>query len=122
MRRNGVVRGSGPLSMWMMGFSGQFAKDTINEDKSNFQPAQRSIWLGFVIDKVGFTFSVATGKRDELHTLNECALYSSQSISSRQIAKGAGSIISMGPGIGSLTRLLMRKMYGFIDQSHTRDG
>ena len=28
----------------------------------------------------------------------------------------------MGPGIGQLTRLFTRKMYNFVDKSHTWDG
>ena len=44
------------------------------------------------------------------------------SVSARQIASIVGSSISMGPGVGSLTQLFMRQMYGFIEQSKTWDG
>ena len=45
-----------------------------------------------------------------------------QRFSARSLAKIAGTIISMGPAIGPLTRMFTRKMYGKIDMSSSWDG
>ena len=94
---------------------------TLNEDKSILEPVQKAIFLGFLIDTVAFKFSVPEEKLEKLKSLILSALHTSQSISARQVAKIAGSIISMGPGIGPLTRLFTRKMYQFIDETPTWD-
>ena len=94
---------------------------TINEEKSILQPVQRAVWLGFIIDTTNFTFSVTEEKILKLHEKIEFTL-SEKTVSARVVAKIAGNIISMGPGIGPLTRLLTRKMYSFIDQADTWDG
>ena len=94
---------------------------TINEAKSTLYPVQVAVWLGFVINTIDFTFSIPKEKIERLQLkINESLLV--RKTSARQIATIAGKIISMGPGIGALTRLFTRKMYQFIENSNNWDG
>ena len=93
---------------------------TINEEKSILVPVQTAVWLGFLINTIDYTFSVPQGKIERLITSITKVMRHKYG-SARDIAKIAGSIISMGPGIGQLTRLFTRKMYSFIDESSMWD-
>ena len=89
---------------------------TINETKSILYPTQRAIWLGFVVDTNAFTFTVPREKTDKLIEYITHAL-SNTTTSARKVARIAGTIISMGPAIGPLSRLFTRQMYKFVDTS-----
>ena len=94
---------------------------TINEEKSVLYPVQSGVWLGFFINTVDFSISIPKEKIKKLIELINHILGSVNSVSARGVAKIAGNIISMGPGIGDLTRLFTRKMYNFIDKSYSWD-
>ena len=91
---------------------------TINTKKSNFYPTQVGVWLGFLINIIDYTFSAPQEKVNNLMRLISEAL-SIGMASAREMARIAGTIISMGPGIGPLTRLFTRKMYGFVEDMDT---
>ncbi len=94
---------------------------TINEEKSNLYPVQIGDWLGFTIDTLAYRYSVPERKVSKLMKAAETAV-SYTKASGRQISAIAGLLISMGPALGPLSRLLTRKMYAFVDQSRTWDG
>ena len=80
------------------------------------------IWIGFIINTIDFTLSVSTEKiRKLLRMIPRDLGGNTAPISAREIAKIAGTLISMSPAIGSLTRLFTRKIYSFIDTSCTWD-
>ena len=47
---------------------------------------------------------------------------SSKDTSARRMARVAGQIIAMEPGLGSLARLFSKKMYAFVESCHSWDG
>ena len=94
---------------------------TLNEEKSCLYPSQVGEWLGFTIDTAAFTLAAPERKLDKLIASAEKEL-TRRRTTARNVAKVAGQIVSMEPGIGPLSRLFTRKMYKFVDACHTWDG
>ena len=100
----------------------QKAGFTINVEKSTLHPVQVGVWLGFIINTLDFNLSVPTEKiRKLLRMIPRNLGENTAPHSAREIAKIAGTLISMSPAIGSLTELFTGKMYRFIDMSRTWD-
>ena len=93
----------------------------LNGEKSCLYPSQTGEWLGFTINTATFTFAVPHRKLQKLLLLAKKEA-SHKRTTARSIAKIAGQIISMEPGIGPLTRLFTRKMYSFVDACPSWDG
>ena len=93
----------------------------LNEKKSNLFPSQVGEWLGFTIDTKNFSLAVPEKKITKLKELAASEL-SNKHTSARRMARVAGQIIAMEPGLGSLARLFSRKMYAFIESCHSWDG
>ena len=94
---------------------------TLNEEKSCLYPSQTGTWLGFNIDTVKLMLYVPNEKLIKLLTAAKGAV-KHKATTARKISKIAGQIISMGPGIGPLSRLFTRKMYAFVDAAPSWDG
>ena len=94
---------------------------TLNEEKSCLYPSQLGEWLGFEIDTVAFTFAVPNRKLEKLLQSAERER-GRERTTARNIAKVAGQIVSMEPGLGPLSRLFTRKMYKFVDTCPSWDG
>ena len=94
---------------------------TLNEEKSCLYPSQVGEWLGFVIDTAAFTFAVPDRKLEKLILAAEKEI-TRRRTTARSVAKVAGQIVSMEPGIGPLTRLFTRKMYKFVEECPSWDG
>ena len=77
--------------------------------------------MGFAIDTTRFLLSVPDHKLGKLLQLAKEELTRKQT-TARRVAKVAGQIVSMEPGIGPLARLFTRKMYQFIDNCPSWDG
>ena len=93
----------------------------LNEEKSCLYPSLTGEWLGFFIDMR--TFELAVPERKITKLLGLAAKESSHKLTTaRKIAKIAGQIVSMEPGIGPLARFFTRKMYSFVDACPTWDG
>ena len=86
----------------------ELAGFTLNEEKSCMYPSQTGRWLGFNIDSVHLMLSVPDEKLEKLLAISKEAT-TQRFITARKISKIAGQIISMGPGLGPLSRLLTRK-------------
>ena len=83
-------------------------------EKSRFQPVQQGELLGFVINLEDGHLSVAPRRVERLFKLLH-ALVDAKSSTARKIAQLAGTIISMGPALGPITRLRTREMYRVIN-------
>ena len=93
----------------------------LNEEKSELYPLQSGEWLGFDIDMKSFVFAVPNRKIAKFLQLAAEAMSHSKT-SAREIARIAGLIISMEPGLGPLARFFTRKMYSFVDACNSWDG
>ena len=89
-----------------------------NEEKSNWSPAQIGEWLGLVINTISFKFQIPENKFNKLKRLLDSVLLVGSS-SYRELARIAGSIISVALAVGPISRLLTRQMYLAIE---TRSG
>ena len=98
----------------------ELAGFTLNEEKSCMYPSQTGRWLGFNIDTINLMLSVPVDKLEKLLTVAREAT-TKKSTTARKISKIAGQIISMGPGLGPLSRLLTRKMYARVDAAPSWD-
>ena len=92
----------------------------MNEEKSRLYPSQTGKWLGFDIDTVRLMLSVPTDKLEKMLALAKGAV-AHRLTTAQKISKIAGQIISMGPGLGPLSRLFTRKMYAFSNTSPAWD-
>ena len=81
-----------------------------NEEKSHWAPTQIGEWLGFIINTISMEFHVPDKKLTKLKDMLG-AVIQDGSTTYRQLAKIAGSIISLTLGVGSISRLLTRQMY-----------
>ena len=78
--------------------------------KSNWQPSQRLVWLGFVVD-------VGLGQievpKEKIKVLCSAIHYASQAkhIRARNLASIVGKIISMGLAFGPVCRFMTRSLY-----------
>ena len=80
-----------------------------NEEKS-----QIGEWLGFVIDSISMSFRIPEKKLSKLKGMLDSAIQAGYS-SFRELARIAGSIISVALAVGPISRLLTRQMYFAIE-------
>ena len=71
-------------------------------------------WLGFVIDSISMSFRIPEKKISKLKGLLDSAIQAGYS-SFRELARIAGSIISVALAVGPISRLLTRQMYFAIE-------
>ena len=92
----------------------------VNEDKSHWHPMQVGEWLGFVINTITMTFHIPERKVEKLKSLLGSAIGDTSS-SYRELARIAGSIISVALAVGPISRLLTRQMYLAIESRSAWD-
>ncbi|KAK3743496.1 hypothetical protein QZH41_011509, partial [Actinostola sp. cb2023] len=85
-----------------------------NEEKSHWNPMQVGEWLGFIINTVAMQFQVPAKKLSKLKGLLDVAILDGY-LSIRQLAKIAGSVISLTLAVGPICRLFTRQMYFTIE-------
>lgn len=85
-----------------------------NEEKSHWSPLQTGEWLGFNINTISMQFKVPQKKLDKLKSLLNLTV-SDGYATFRQLAKIAGSVISMALAVGPISRLCTRQMYYTIE-------
>ena len=85
-----------------------------NEEKSHWTPMQIGEWLGLVIDSISMSFRIPEKKVSKLKGLLDSAIQAGYS-SFRELARIAGSIISVALAVGPISRLLTRQMYFAIE-------
>ena len=92
---------------------------TVNMLKSNLEPSKKCRWLGFIIDTETFRFLVP---EEKIQKLKDCLanLIPKKFWSAREL-KVIGLIISMSPAVGSLTQILTRNLYYFVNEKPTWD-
>ena len=94
----------------------------VNEKKSHWVPMQVGEWLGFVINTISMTFQIPEKKVCKLKwLLNSVIQNKSSSYSYRELARIAGSIISVALAVGPISRLLTRQMYLAIESRSAWD-
>ena len=79
----------------------------VNEEKSHWVPMQVGEWLGFVINTISMTFQIPEMKVCKLKWLLNSAIQNKSS-PYRELARIAGSIISVALAVGPIFRLLTR--------------
>ena len=72
-----------------------------NEEKSNREPRQVGEWLGLVIDTIAMQYRVPDKKLSKLKSLLDGAV-SDKYITIRQLARIAGSVISISLAVGPI--------------------
>ena len=92
----------------------------VNEDKSHWHPMQVGEWLGFVINTITMSFHIPERKVEKLKSLLSSAIGDTSS-SYRELARIAGSIISVALAVGPISRLLTRQMYLAIESRSAWD-
>lgn len=93
----------------------------VNSEKSVFQPCQKLEWLGLLWNSNLFCLSI-TEKRIQDCKQNLADLFHRlPHITARQLAQFTGRIISMGPVIGNVSRLMTRKCYELIESRFSWD-
>ncbi|KAK3703412.1 hypothetical protein QZH41_003907 [Actinostola sp. cb2023] len=85
-----------------------------NEEKFHWNPMQVGEWLGFIINTVAMQFQVPAKKLSKLKGLLDVAILDGY-LSIRQLAKIAGSVISLTLAVGPICRLFTRQMYFTIE-------
>ena len=86
----------------------------VNEEKSHWHPMQVGEWLGLVINTITMSFHIPERKVEKLKSLLSSAIGEASS-SYRELARIAGSIISVALAVGPISRLLTRQMYLAIE-------
>ena len=89
-----------------------------NTEKSNWVPAQRLAWLGFIIDLEKGKMEVPMEKLEALlRQLKQAMLL--RALPARSIASITGKIISMSIALGPVTRLMTRSLYALISTRYS---
>ena len=81
----------------------------VNEEKSHWVPMQEGEWLGFVINTISMSFWIPKNKVCKLKRVLDSAIQNGSS-SYRELARIAGSIISVALAVGPISRLLTRQL------------
>ena len=115
-------------SQELCSYQSAFVKDSllqagflVNEDKSNFKPIQKVEWLGLMWNSLDYSLSIPDRRvQNCLDTLSK--LFDKlPKITARQLAQFTGKIISMGPVIGNVSRLMTRQCYMLIESRYSWD-
>ena len=72
-----------------------------NEEKSNWKPRQVGEWLGLIVDTIAMRYKVPEKKLAKLRSLLDGAV-SDKYVTIRQLAKIAGSVISISLAVGPI--------------------
>ena len=91
-----------------------------NEEKSQRVPMQVGKWLGFVINTIFMTFRIPEKKVCKLKRLLNSTIQNKSS-SYRELARIAGSLISVALAVESISHLLTRQMYLAIESRSAWD-
>ena len=92
---------------------------TLNE-KCVWQPMQKLKYLGFVLDLDDFSISVPVEKvKATVAAIDK--ILREKLLTARQLAQVTGKIISFGIVLGTITQLMTRYMYGFINSAEAWD-
>ena len=83
-------------------------------DKSRFPPQQKGEFLGYVVDLGDSTMYVTESRIAKLFALLG-QIKSGSRLPAGRLAQIAGSIISMGPALGPITRLRTRELHNIIN-------
>ena len=84
------------------------------DDKSHWHPMHVGEWLGFVINIIAMIFQIPERKVEQLKNLLGSTIRDHSS-SYRELARIAGSIISVALAVGPISRLQTRQMYLAIE-------
>ena len=87
-----------------------------NQEKSHRTPMQIGKWLSFVIDSISMSFRIPEKKVSKLKGTLDSVIQVGYS-SFHELARIAGSIISVALAVGPISRLLTRQMYFAIEVS-----
>ena len=92
----------------------------INEEKSNWNPEQKIVWLGFNIDLNLFQFSIPSQKSKKF--LEELSLsLMKRDISARDLARICGKITAFEPAVGRYSKLMTKKCLQAVVKSKDWD-
>ena len=91
-----------------------------NEEKSHWVPMQVGEWLGFIINTIMMTFQIPERKITKLKSLLDSVIQDEYA-SYRELARIAGSVISVALAVGPISRLLTRQMYLAIESRSSWD-
>ena len=87
-----------------------------NVKKSQWHPSQAGMHLGFFVDLKNGIFSVLKSRVDKLKDLLR-QLHGKAHTMARCLARVVVTIISMGLGIGPVSRMWMRRLYANLNQA-----
>ena len=87
-----------------------------NVKKSQWHPSQAGTHLGFFVDLKNGIFSVPKSRVDKLKDLLR-QLHGKAHTTARCLARVVGTIISMGLGIGPVSRMWTRRLYANLNQA-----
>jgi len=93
---------------------------TANDEKSNWEPVQKLVFLGSVLDFQHGLIHIPEERILKLKSSIASCLQKS-SFSARGLASITGQIISMSCAVGNITRLLTRNCYAALEQRTSWD-
>ena len=91
-----------------------------NVKKSQWHPSQEGMHLGFLVDLKNGIFTVPKSRVYKLKDLLR-QLHGKARTTARCLARVVGSIISMGLGIGPVSRMWTRRLYANLNQASAWD-
>ena len=87
-----------------------------NIEQSRRHPSQEGVHLGFLVDLKKGIFTVPKSRVDKLKDLLK-KLHGKTRTMARCLARVVGTIISMGLGIGPVSRMWTRSLYANVNQT-----
>lgn len=87
----------------------------LNTEKSIFDPIQSLEWLGLIWNSRDFTLSIPDRRVSDLLDVITDLTNCLPNVTARKLAKFTGSVISMSPVLGNVTRLMTRYLYFLIE-------
>lgn len=93
----------------------------VNSEKSVFQPCQTLEWLGMLWNTKMFCLSIPERCVQDCKSTLADIFHRLPKITARQLAQFTGKVISMGPVIGNISRLMTRKCYEVIESRFAWD-
>ena len=93
---------------------------TVNDDKSIWEPAQRLVFLGFILDFGEGLIQIPEFRIHKLKSSLVSFLQNNQ-ILARDLDSVTGQIISMACAVGNITRLFTRNCYAAIERRSSWD-
>lgn len=93
----------------------------VNLEKSIFEPCQMLEWLGMIWNTNMFCLSIPERRIQDCKSTLADLFHRLPKITARQLAQFTGKVISMGPVIGNISRLMTRKCYEIIESRFAWD-